>query len=578
MTAVLDMPRPAPVSPPEFGGAALTATAPSSVWPLGGRYRKLALQGDDLGDFTGTGKKYWVSGKRLSHDDGWAGEVTRSGEWFIPAARNGEETVFTLDPYAALSKHMVGWHLQPDINAQVFLPIRAVDTNANTVTVSGRYEALAGEMQAPVSGGGEPEPEPEDPVFVPNRFRIFAPPGTVTVGPAAGCVAVMGPHRQAHWVNAVSTRCLYKGYRYETPLAGVQGSEPGSGITHRQDGLNFGGLYYTLHRHYDPVLMRFTTPDPIAADFYNLFAYAANNPARYCDPDGLDWADIWRHIKRGDIGGAAKAYWDDAASVGGNIKSNVNYYNDVGWDQYAGDFGTATAGYACGAADTVGLGDTLEGGFKSLGVNTDSQHFAYGRLVGTVSAAVVETAMTGGASAAARWGARGLLLADAAHAGKAAASGDWGTAALTMVGHGAGRALSRMSSGVVRSTRQGATLREVARDTRRFFYDNRAHSTISRQFWRSAGGANGRSLHHWMLPQRAKWLPQGIRNAGWNRFVVGSQPRIKGLNLNSYMGFAPRWGGSHAALARTLDCGLRVGIPSSLTAAGIWGYLQGAED
>jgi RHS repeat-associated protein len=288
VTAVLELPCPAPAPPTEFGAAALTATAPSGA----GRAPHLYV-------WIGAGKKYWVSGKRLSHDDAWAGEVTRSGEWYIPAARNGEETVFTLDPYAALSKHMVGWvceanepgrstaspRRQPDINTQVFLPIRAVDTNANTVTVSGRYEALAGEMQAPV-GGGEPEPEPEDPVFAPNRFRVFAPPGTVTVGPAAGCVAVMGPHRQAHWVNAVSTRCLYKGYRYETPLAGVQGSEPGSGITARQEGLNFGGLYYTLHRHYDPVLMRFTTPDPAASPFYNLYHYAHNNPARYTDPDG----------------------------------------------------------------------------------------------------------------------------------------------------------------------------------------------------------------------------------------------------------------------------------------------------
>jgi RHS repeat-associated protein len=43
---------------------------------------------------------------------------------------------------------------------------------------------------------------------------------------------------------------------------------------------------HTLHRHYDPYLMRFTSPDPLAAPFYNLFHYAHNNPARYYDPDG----------------------------------------------------------------------------------------------------------------------------------------------------------------------------------------------------------------------------------------------------------------------------------------------------
>ena len=45
---------------------------------------------------------------------------------------------------------------------------------------------------------------------------------------------------------------------------------------------------YTLHRHYDPVLMRFTSLDPAASPFFNLAAYVGNNPARFFDPDGLE--------------------------------------------------------------------------------------------------------------------------------------------------------------------------------------------------------------------------------------------------------------------------------------------------
>jgi len=74
----------------------------------------------------------------------------------------------------------------------------------------------------------------------------------------------------------------------------------------RQSGQNFAGVAkrphlsgaprregsYTLCRHYDPVLMRFTSPDPIADPWWNTAAYVGNNPAAGYDPDGLsehDW-------------------------------------------------------------------------------------------------------------------------------------------------------------------------------------------------------------------------------------------------------------------------------------------------
>lgn len=67
---------------------------------------------------------------------------------------------------------------------------------------------------------------------------------------------------------AWETRYLYKGYRYESPLAGWQVDAGNLYITqNRQKGGNFTGLYYTLHRHYDPFLMSFTSPDLAAAPF-----------------------------------------------------------------------------------------------------------------------------------------------------------------------------------------------------------------------------------------------------------------------------------------------------------------------
>jgi RHS repeat-associated protein len=171
-----------------------------------------------------------------------------------------------------------GWYLQPDINVPAYLPIIAVDSKAGTVTVAGNYSSLAGSMVLP-SGGGEPE-------FKLSRFRIFAPPG-VNRHNVFGTADRPDTGWFSREVAADSSRYLYKGYRFESPLAGMKDSNNNE-VVGRQQGLNFAGMYYTLHRHYDPVLMRFTSPDPLAAPFYNLYHYAGNSPTAYFDPDGLE--------------------------------------------------------------------------------------------------------------------------------------------------------------------------------------------------------------------------------------------------------------------------------------------------
>ena len=55
----------------------------------------------------------------------------------------------------------------------------------------------------------------------------------------------------------------------------------------RMNGLD----HYDFHaRQYDPVLGRFTTPDPLSEKYYHLspYAYCASNPLRYIDPTGKD--------------------------------------------------------------------------------------------------------------------------------------------------------------------------------------------------------------------------------------------------------------------------------------------------
>jgi RHS repeat-associated protein len=54
---------------------------------------------------------------------------------------------------------------------------------------------------------------------------------------------------------------------------------------------------------------------------------------------------------------------------------------------------------------------------------------------------------------------------------------------------------------------------------RRLFRDNRTFNAVSRQYWRqSAGGATaaGNQLGHIWVRNSARWMPQGLRNAGLN--------------------------------------------------------------
>ena len=56
------------------------------------------------------------------------------------------------------------------------------------------------------------------------------------------------------------------------------------------DRMNGLDLYDFHARQYDPVLGRFTTPDPLSEKYYHLspYAYCASNPLKFIDPDGCN--------------------------------------------------------------------------------------------------------------------------------------------------------------------------------------------------------------------------------------------------------------------------------------------------
>ena len=58
----------------------------------------------------------------------------------------------------------------------------------------------------------------------------------------------------------------------------------------------------------------------------------------------------------------------------------------------------------------------------------------------------------------------------------------------------------------------------------RLAYDGRTWGSVSRTWSKAAGGlkSQGQHLHHWLFPQRRKWVPAAIRNAGFNYLPIGA--------------------------------------------------------
>ena len=54
-------------------------------------------------------------------------------------------------------------------------------------------------------------------------------------------------------------------------------------------------------RFYDPATAIFLQQDPLAEKYYNIspYAYCANNPVNFVDPDGKAWETAWDAISLG---------------------------------------------------------------------------------------------------------------------------------------------------------------------------------------------------------------------------------------------------------------------------------------
>jgi RHS repeat-associated protein len=77
----------------------------------------------------------------------------------------------------------------------------------------------------------------------------------------------------------------------------------------------------------------------------------------------------------------------------------------------------------------------------------------------------------------------------------------------------------------------------------RYFYDSRSWSTVSRDWtrWWGASRRVGPHLHHAIFPQRWTWIPQGLRNAGFNYMPMSRWLNSGVLNMFPRLGRPFEW-------------------------------------
>ncbi len=105
----------------------------------------------------------------------------------------------------------------------------------------------------------------------------------------------------------------------------------------------------------------------------------------------------------------------------------------------------------------------------------------------------------------------------------------------------------------------------------KFFWNSDRFRKISRGYWAARGGAGGMSLDHWAFSQaaaRSGSVPSGLVNGGWNLLEMPA-------SWNTWLGFAPNWGGTQATLAIAARWGIRIGVPGLAFASGYAGYELG---
>ena len=115
------------------------------------------------------------------------------------------------------------------------------------------------------------------------------------------------------------------------------------------DRTNNMDLYDFEARAYDPVLMRFTRPDPLAGKYYSTspYAYCANNPVNRVDPTGMDWIED----KKGNVFWYKQINQDNVPKGYKYIGTEYNGISIISYDAYENTFGTKSLKVEIGYTD-----------------------------------------------------------------------------------------------------------------------------------------------------------------------------------------------------------------------------------
>ena len=167
-----------------------------------------------------------------------------------------------------------------------------------------------------------------------------------------------------------------------TPIA------DGPGFTgHDMDGES--GLVYMQQRYYDPLIGQFLSVDPMAVDTaaawnFNRYHYAANNPFKYTDPNGLDPYLVSRPLNLPVD--ANHNFIAINADFPGDPKATIFSYGDQGNDTM-GPVDATTKGFSEGTSETD------RAAWESLSKNDSTATFreidATDEVVGSLASSMV---------------------------------------------------------------------------------------------------------------------------------------------------------------------------------------------
>lgn len=126
------------------------------------------------------------------------------------------------------------------------------------------------------------------------------------------------------------------------------------------------GLYFHRTRYYDPVVVRWTAPDPIGiAGGENLYVAFNNNGIMFIDPDGLDWFD---------------ALASGAAGMGDIISFGITKKIRDHHSWFYGETDTSATSYKVGQALGIAHGVAMGGAGMAKGAARAGAHGMRGTL------------------------------------------------------------------------------------------------------------------------------------------------------------------------------------------------------